>query len=92
MRAGQLIGLDAYDGRPPDPVTQSSPCRGDIGLRHGRPRARSWHGSQTHVPRAAIAWISIFAPNGRAPAWNVNRAGAVEMSGNCRRHQALRSP
>jgi hypothetical protein len=40
------------------------------------------------LPRAATPWISIFAPNGSAPAWKVNRAGAVLASGNCRRRHA----
>src|SRR5262249_37940874 len=41
---------------------------------------------------AATAWSSILAPNGSAPAWKVSRAGAFAGSGNCLRHQALRSP
>ena len=85
--AVSCLTSNPYYRSPLGPEAQPGPAP-----RRNRPGLQRVQQLPYQLARAATACISILAPNGRAPAWNVNRAGAVEMSGNCPRHQSLMSP
>ena len=57
----------------------------------GAELTRSGYRHREYPQCPATACSSIFAPNGSAPAWKVKRAGAVDTSANCPRHQSLSS-
>src|SRR5215475_7917892 len=96
-QARQVVGVDddvVKSDRHAD-IMRAIPDR--AGYRRAGPRVPSGRaparaGSRRCQGAAATAWSSILAPNGSAPAWKVSRAGAFAGSGNCLRHQVLRSP